>query len=87
MIGSTGAARRPVRGGQGGAHQHDAGAGQCCRIREPDAKGKRPQRVIRAGNNDRAEKGSDWFNKPPYAALCKSSIWRIQLVSGFHLRK
>ena len=23
--------------------------------------------------------------KPPYAALWKSSIWRIQLVSGFHL--
>ena len=25
------------------------------------------------------------FSKPPYAALWKSSIWRIQLVSGFHL--
>ena len=25
------------------------------------------------------------FGKPPYAALWKSSIWRIQLVSGFHL--
>jgi hypothetical protein len=23
----------------------------------------------------------------PYAALWKSSIWRIQLVSGFHLGK
>ena len=27
------------------------------------------------------------FGKPPYAALWKSSIWRIQLVSGFHLGK
>ena len=27
------------------------------------------------------------FSKPPYAALWKSSIWRIQLVSGFHLGK
>ena len=25
------------------------------------------------------------FSKPPYAARWKSSIWRIQLVSGFHL--
>jgi hypothetical protein len=25
------------------------------------------------------------FSKPPYAALWKSSICRIQLVSGFHL--
>jgi hypothetical protein len=25
------------------------------------------------------------FRKPPYAAFWKSSIWRIQLVSGFHL--
>ena len=27
------------------------------------------------------------FSKPPYAALWKASIWRIQLVSGFHLGK
>jgi hypothetical protein len=27
------------------------------------------------------------FSKPPYAALWKSSICRIQLVSGFHLVK
>jgi hypothetical protein len=27
------------------------------------------------------------FGKPPYAALWKSSIWRIQLVSGFYLGK
>jgi len=27
------------------------------------------------------------LSKPPYAALWKSSIWRIQLVSGFHLGK
>jgi hypothetical protein len=27
------------------------------------------------------------FSKGPYAALWKSSIWRIQLVSGFHLGK
>ena len=27
------------------------------------------------------------MSKPPYAALWKSSIWRIQLVSGFHLGK
>jgi hypothetical protein len=27
------------------------------------------------------------FSKPLYAALWKSSIWRIQLVSGFHLGK
>ena len=26
-------------------------------------------------------------SKPSYAALWKSSIWRIQLVSGFHLGK
>ena len=26
-------------------------------------------------------------SKPPYAALWKPSIWRIQLVSGFHLGK
>ena len=26
-------------------------------------------------------------NERPYAALWKSSIWRIQLVSGFHLGK
>ena len=26
-------------------------------------------------------------SNPPYAALWKSSIWRIQLVSGFHLGK
>jgi hypothetical protein len=25
--------------------------------------------------------------QPPYAALWKCSIWRIQLVSGFHLGK
>jgi len=25
------------------------------------------------------------MGKPPHAALWKSSIWRIQLVSGFHL--
>jgi len=25
------------------------------------------------------------LSKPLYAALWKSSIWRIQLVSGFHL--
>jgi hypothetical protein len=25
--------------------------------------------------------------KPPYAALWKSSIFRVQLVSGFHLGK
>jgi hypothetical protein len=27
------------------------------------------------------------LSKPLYAALWKSSIWRIQLVSGFHLGK
>ena len=27
------------------------------------------------------------LSKPPYAALWKSSICRIQLVSGFHLGK
>ena len=27
------------------------------------------------------------LSKPPYEALWKSSIWRIQLVSGFHLGK
>ena len=27
------------------------------------------------------------LDNPPYAALWKSSIWRIQLVSGFHLGK
>ena len=41
-------------------------------------------------------RGVDWStlgkrnrcaSKPPYAALWKSSIWRIQLVSGFHLGK
>jgi hypothetical protein len=26
-------------------------------------------------------------SKPPYAAFWKFSIWRIQLVSGFHLGK
>jgi len=32
-------------------------------------------------------RGEFLFSNPPYAALWKSSIWRIQLVSGFHLGK
>jgi hypothetical protein len=37
--------------------------------------------------NRRWSRGGFPFSKPPYAALWKSSIWRIQLVSGFHLGK
>ena len=33
----------------------------------------------------RCPRGRFPFGKPPYAALWKSSIRRIQLVSGFHL--
>ena len=35
--------------------------------------------------NRRCPRGEFPFSKRPYAALWKSSIWRIQLVSGFHL--
>ena len=37
--------------------------------------------------NRRCLRGGFPFSKPPYAALWKSSICRIQLVSGFHLGK
>jgi len=44
------------------------------------------KRLDLLGKSERLERRiSVW--QPPYAARWKSSIWRIQLVSGFHLGK
>jgi hypothetical protein len=43
--------------------------------------------TVRFARKSEDPKGEFPFSKPPYAALWKSSIWRIQLVSGFHLGK
>jgi hypothetical protein len=53
--------------------------------KSPDRRSERNGRICE--RNRRCPRGGFPFSKPPYAALWKSSIWRIQLVSGFHLRQ
>ena len=49
------------------------------------ARSKKVKRRKHLRENRNCPRGGFPFSKPLYAALWKSSIWRIQLVSGFHL--